>query len=123
MTEFHKVWIDQCEAAAGIRERFGIERALGYLIGEKLLNFVRASDTRAEFAAELPKFVAEIRRTFESYEIRDYLENIHRVGPFGHVATDEEVEFLREAGALQEDPVEGAEEVILVERIKEMLLA
>ena len=70
-----------------------------------------------------PDFVAEIRRTFDSYEIRDYLENVRRVGPFGHVATDEEVEFLREAGALQEDPVEGAEEVILVERIKEMLLA
>ena len=123
MTEFHKIWIEQCEAAGGIRERFGIEKALGYLIGEKLLNFVRASDTRAEFAAELPDFVAEIRRTFDSYEIHDYLENIHRAGALGHVATDEDVEYLREADVFQEDPVQGAEDVILVERIKEMLLA
>lgn len=45
MIEFHKIWIEQREAAQDIRERFGTEKALGYLIGEKLLEFVRASDT------------------------------------------------------------------------------
>jgi hypothetical protein len=122
MTEFHKAWVDQCEAARGIRERFGIEKALGYLIGEKLLDFVRASDTRAEFAAELPAFVREIQRSFEPHEIRDYLENVRRVGPSGHVGTDEEIEFMREAGVFGEDPIRGAEEVLLVERVKELLL-
>jgi len=123
VTEFHKIWIEQCEAACGIREDFGIQKALGYLIGEKLLNFVRESDTGAEFAAELPHFVTEIQRSFEPQEIRDYLENIRRVGPFGHVGSDEEVELMRKAGAIEEDPVQGAEEAILVERIKEMLLS
>ena len=42
--QFHKIWIDQCEATEGIRERFGLENALGYLIGEKLFNFVQASE-------------------------------------------------------------------------------
>jgi len=38
------------------------------------------------------------------------------------VCTDEEYEVFRTAGAIDEDPVEGAEDVLIVERIKEMLL-
>jgi hypothetical protein len=37
MTEFHKIWIEQCEAAEGIKERFGAQEAARYLIAEKLL--------------------------------------------------------------------------------------
>jgi len=33
-TDFHKVWIEQCAATEAIRERFGLENALDYLIGE-----------------------------------------------------------------------------------------
>ena len=33
MIEFHKIWIEQCEGAREIRERFGTEKAAGYLIG------------------------------------------------------------------------------------------
>ena len=40
MIEFHKIWIEQCEAARDIREGFGLEKAIGYLIGEKFLNFL-----------------------------------------------------------------------------------
>ncbi len=36
MIEFHKVWIEQCEAARDIREAFGLEKAIRYLVGEKL---------------------------------------------------------------------------------------
>ncbi len=122
MIQFHKVWIEQCEAARGIKDEFGTEKALGYLIGEKLVNFVRASQTRPEFAAELPAFVAEVKRIFEPIEIRVYLENVRRIGAVGHVATDEEFEFMLRAGAFDEDAVRGAEDVLIVERIKEMLL-
>jgi len=51
-TEYHKIWIEQCEAAEDIRKRYGQQRALDYLIGEKLFNFVMASEGRPEFAAE-----------------------------------------------------------------------
>ena len=64
---FHKIWIDQCEATEGIRERFGLQNALDYLIGEKLFHFVQVSEQRPEFAAELPAFVAEIRRLFTGF--------------------------------------------------------
>jgi len=33
--EFHKIWIDQCAATEDIRESFGPENAMDYLIGEK----------------------------------------------------------------------------------------
>jgi hypothetical protein len=122
MPDFHKVWIDQCEAARNIKEAWGTEKALGYLIGEKLMNFMRASDQRPEFAAELPRFIAEIKTIFEPWEIRGYLERVRRVGALAHVSTDEEYETLREAGAIEEDVVEGAEDVILLERIRALLL-
>ena len=62
--QFEKIWIDQCQAAEGILGQFGLQNALDYLIGEKLFNFVQASEQRPEFAAELPLFVVEIRRLF-----------------------------------------------------------
>ena len=71
MSDFHKIWMPQCDAALGIRERFGIEKALGYLIGEKLLNFVRTSETEPDFAAEVPAFIARIREDCEPHELRD----------------------------------------------------
>ena len=37
MGEFHEIWIQQCEGARDIREAFVPQKALGYLIGEKLL--------------------------------------------------------------------------------------
>ena len=62
--EFHKIWIDQCAATEDIRESFGPEKALDYLIGEKLFTFLMASEQDPEFAAEVPAFVDEIRRIF-----------------------------------------------------------
>ena len=43
MSEFHKIWTDQCAAAEDIRERFGVNDALRYLVGEKLLLFFSVS--------------------------------------------------------------------------------
>ena len=123
MGEFHEIWIEQCEAARDIREAFGLQKALGYLIGEKLLNFLRAADEDPAFAGELPRIVAEIKRVFDRAEIETYLDNVQRVGALGHVASDEAYEEMREAGAIPEDPVEWAEEILLIERAKTLLLA
>jgi hypothetical protein len=51
--DFHKIWEEQCEATRTIRERFGVENPLDYLIGEKLLNFAKAAGQDPDFAAEL----------------------------------------------------------------------
>ena len=45
MDEFSDIWIDQCQAARDIREEWGTRKALGYLVGKKLLNYLRASDS------------------------------------------------------------------------------
>jgi len=76
--QFHKIWIDQCEATKGIRERFGMKSALDYLIGEKLFHFVQAAEQHPEFAAELPAFLAEIERLFKPEEIGEYLDYLEK---------------------------------------------
>lgn len=120
--DFHKLWIEQCEGARHIKDEFGTGKALGYLIGEKLVDFVRESDRHPKFIAELPNFVAEIERIFEPQEIRRDLENLRRTGSFGHIGTDAEVEFMRGTGMIEDNPVRAAEDILIVERIKEVLL-
>jgi len=64
MDEFSDIWIEQCDAARDIRDAWGTRKALGYLIGEKLLNHIRAADSDPSWAAKLPSFAAEITRIF-----------------------------------------------------------
>jgi hypothetical protein len=122
MVEFQKIWIDQCKAAQNIQEEFGNEKALGYLIGEKLLYFINVADDRPEWAEQLPLFVLEIKRIFQPWEIQEYLDNIKRVGAFGHVCTDEEFEVIEQADPNATDPVYGAQAVITMDRIRTLLM-
>src|SRR5688572_22159860 len=64
MDEFSNIWIEQCDAARGIRDDWGTRKALGYLVGEKLLNYIRAADSDPSWQANVPKFAAEIRQIF-----------------------------------------------------------
>lgn len=84
MTErrFQDIWKEQCEAACSVRDQHGVVSALDYLIGEKLLNFAEAAVTRPEFARELPRFVAEVRKIFSAEEIRHYLDHLERMAAF-----------------------------------------
>ena len=100
MAKSHEISIEQCEAARDIREALGLQKALGYLIGEKLLNFLRAADEDPAFAGELPRFVEEIKQIFDRAEIQTYLDTVHRVGALAHTASDEAYEEMREAGAI-----------------------
>ena len=61
---FHLIWHEQCEAAKTIQTRYGVESALDYLVGEKLMNFVEAAEERSDFVQELPAFIAEVRKLF-----------------------------------------------------------
>lgn len=120
--EPHKLWIEQCEATYGIREKFGVEKALGYLIGEKLLYFVRASDSDPQFKEQLPHFLKGVKDIFLPHEIRGYLDTVRNTGSSAHVLEPEDLEFMREAGAFEEDPVQSAEDIMIVERLKALLL-
>ena len=118
----YEVWIEQREAAQGIREAFGLEKAIGYLIGEKLLNFLREADRDQTWAAEVPAFTEAIKEIFTREEIAAYLGGVRRVGALGHVASDEAYEEMREEGAVDENPVEWARQILVVERMKRLLL-
>lgn len=119
---FHRIWVEQCAAARDIRTRYGTQQALGYLVGEKLLNFVREADRSPAFAAELPCFVEEIKCMFVPAIIADYLDQVRRVGALGHVCDDETYDEIKAAGMIEDDSVAGAEDVLLMARIREMLL-
>lgn len=122
--QFHKIWIEQCAAADDIRERFGLENALDYLIGEKLLSFLQASEQHPEFAAELPTFVAEIRRLFSSTEIHPYLDHLERTKFLAPPEPDldiDDVEDETEAELWPENPVLGTEELLRFFRLRQLL--
>jgi hypothetical protein len=123
--QFHKIWIDQCEATEGIRESFGLKSALDYLIGEKLFNFVQASEQHSEFAAELPAFVAEIRRIFAADEISEYLRHLEQTKFLAPPDIDLEMDDLDELDEepWPENPIRGAEELLRFSRIQQLLQA
>lgn len=118
MDEFSDIWIEQCEAAREIREAWGTRKALGYLVGEKLLNYIRASDSDPTWAAKLPLFAGEIRRIFTTEELRQYFATTTSVGPAAHVTTEEQYQTMREAGVFDDDVVSGAADAILFERAR-----
>ena len=122
MDEFSSIWIAQCEAARGIRDDWGTGKALGYLVGEKLLNYIRAADSDPSWDANVPKFVAEIHRIFTDEELNAYFATATRVGVAGHVCTEAQYETMRDAGAFREDAVTGASDARLFERARALLL-
>ena len=123
--EFHKIWIEQCEATEGIRSHFGLENALDYLIGEKLFTFLMASEKDPLFAAEMPAFVDEIRRVFTTAEIRDYLDHLERskflAPPDPDLDIDDFDDGEIEDEPWPEHPVMGAEELLRFLRVRQLL--
>ena len=69
-TEFHKIWVAQCNACATIRAQYGVSAAFDYIVIEKLANFAEVAVTRPEFARDLPTSVAKIRRLFTADELQ-----------------------------------------------------
>jgi len=63
MDECSDIWIDQCEAARDIRDAWGSRKAQGYLVGEKLLNYIRAADSDPSWAAKVPACAMPARLT------------------------------------------------------------
>jgi hypothetical protein len=122
MTELHRIWIEQCDAARVIEDEYGLNKALGYLIGEKFMKFVRVADQDPLFAGELPLFAEEIKRIFDQHEIREYLDSARRLGPLGHILDDDEHDDWVSEGVIEENPASWVEDVLVLERVKELLI-
>lgn len=122
--EFHRIWIDQCEATENIRKNFGLQDALGYLIGEKLFSFLHAAERDPLFAAETPAFIKEIKRIFSSEEIRGYLKHLEETKylapPEPDLPIDDEDDLEQEDHS-PDNPVIGAQELLRFFRVRELL--
>jgi hypothetical protein len=125
--EFHKIWIEQCAATENIREQFGTKNALDYLIGEKLFTFVMASEQDADFARELPAFVAAIQRLFPAEEIRGYLDHLQRTkflaSPEPEIEMEDDEGKQVDEELWPDNPVLGAQELLRFSRIRQLLQA
>jgi len=121
--QFHKIWLDQCAATEDIRESFGLQKALRYLIGEKLFSFVEAAEDEPDFAAELPAFVAEIRRIFTAKQIADFLDELEHTKFLAPNEPDLELDDLDDPNEQPwlENPVLGAEELLRFSRVRQLL--
>ena len=85
-----RLWLEQCEAARGIEQEFGVQQALSYLVGEKFLDFLEASDDYATLRADIPAFVSEIKKIFEPWQLAEYLETARQTEPFDPSIYDDE---------------------------------
>ncbi|MCY2953574.1 MAG: hypothetical protein NTU53_16585 [Planctomycetota bacterium] len=119
--DFCRIWIEQCEAARGIEDEFGTQKALAYLVAEKFLDYLKAAEQDATFQAEIPAFVAEIKRIFEPWQLAECLEQARQTEPFdpsNYEGNDpENIEMER-----QDDLRRCAADLLVVERAKVLLL-
>jgi hypothetical protein len=119
---FRKIWVEQCEAAEGIEADYGTEKALGYLIGEKLLNFLEVAERKLEWRAEVPHFIAKIKKIFEPWQIAEFFETPRRLGVLGHTADEEGHEVLRSQMEESEKVQEDTRNLMLFEWARELLV-
>jgi hypothetical protein len=121
MLQFHKMWIEQCEATRNIEDEFGTQQALDYLIGDKFVNYLEAAADHPEFRVEIPAFVAEIKKVFEYWQLAAYLETALETEPFDStVFEDEDPEEIEELS--QEDIRRCTRDLVLLELAGEWLL-
>lgn len=129
----HKIWIEQCEAAQGIEDEFGTQKALEYLVGEKFLNFLEAAEADADSRAEIPALVGEIREIFVPWQLAQYLDTAKETEPFDpglfeprqhSVLGEEEIEFDAEkVEEMRKDDIrQCTRNLLLIERAREWLL-
>ncbi len=118
-----RIRLEQCEACATIRARFGFRSAFDYLVREKLTNFAEAARQHPGFARELPAFVAGVRQIFTIGELRAEFARLESesVQPDLEAATlDPDPE---EDDAFEESPAVLLDRAARFETIKQLLLA
>ena len=111
----HEIWIEQCEAAETIRQRYGLQAAFDYVVGEKLLNFAFAAEQHPAFARALPQFVSRVREMFTPGQILAHLERIE------HQRKQQEIEMAEDDDPFADNPATAAAQFRQFATIKELL--
>ena len=89
---------------------------------EKFLDHLDVAENDLEFRAEIPAFVAEIKRIFEQWQLAEYLEKTRETEPFDPGLYDEDDDPEEMEMDRQDDIRLSARDLLLVERAKEYLL-
>ena len=113
---------DWCEAARNVEGAFGDEKAMGYLIGEKFLNFLEVAEKNRKWRDAIPAFVAEIKDIFEAWRLAEFLNTPRRLDALGHATTEEGQRLLQASLEESERIKEDARNLMLLEWAKELLL-
>ena len=121
--KFHEIWIEQCDAAEGIKRRYGLKAAFDYLVAEKLLDFADAAVRHPEFARELPRFVARVRRMFTPQEMLTHLARTEQEQREYSADIEDADAFDNEDELLFESPAAAAERARQFATIRELLTA
>lgn len=123
LADLRQLWHDQCEAARNIINNHGWESAIGYLIGEKFVHFITYDlENWPELNDDLPAFVSEIKDIFSKEELGYYLSSVRNLGALGHIFSSEQHEEMAVAGFMEDGPETWAENALIIERLKELLL-
>ena len=97
--QMHRIWIEQYDAAQGIKLRHGLKAAFDYLVGEKLLNFASAAAEHPEFARELPRFVSQVRLMFTPQEMNIHIARIERELHEKNILLEDDDDLIHESPA------------------------
>ncbi len=112
-----------CEATAGrIEPAFGTEKAMGYLIGEKFLNFLEVAESDTEWREAIPEFVGAIKSLFEPWQLAQFLKTPRRLGVLGHAGSEEAHRAFRAAMEESERVRQDARNLMLLSWAEELLL-
>jgi hypothetical protein len=85
------------------------------------LDFLEAAEHNAEFRAEIPAFVAEIKRIFEPWQLAECLDTARQTEPFDPTLYEDDSPEVVEMER-QDDLHRSANDQLLMERAKEWLL-
>ena len=71
------IWMEQCDAAAGIRVGYGLKAAFDQAVGEELLHFAEAVVRHRDFVREMPRFVARVKSMFTAEDRAPHHRHLH----------------------------------------------
>jgi hypothetical protein len=101
---FGPIWQEQCYAARHIRQHFGSDRALTYIVGGKLLSAVGHDGSDPDMIRD---FAAEVKTIFPAAELLEYFRKAR---------------MRKHPGKPTDDLRYTPDEASAVERLKRLLL-
>ena len=127
-----KLISEQINAAIDLKGKFGVEKAIGYLVGEKFYNLIKEfqylqknhkdkTETINDFKLLIVKSSERMMKIFAKDEIYNYFKLNPRFGSLGHVATEDELKLFVEKGAVEHTIDTEIEDTLIMGEMKKYL--